>query len=73
LRNELAKIDARMAQAHSEQAQAQDRLCAADVPATERTELGKQLKNLGDELEALELRWLELTEQIEQISSQAGD
>ena len=38
-----------------------------DVPPTERAEQGRRLKALDDEIEALELRWLELGELLEAL------
>ena len=39
------------------------------LSAADRAEQGKRLKSLTDEVEALESRWLELTEEIEQLSA----
>ncbi len=69
LKNELTKVDARMAQAQAEHAQVQEKLCDGALGVADRSELGKRLKTLGDELETLESRWLEINEQIEQLSS----
>ena len=35
-------------------------------------EMGRRLKAIGDEIEADELRWLELSEQIEALSATAS-
>ncbi len=69
LKNELNKVDARLAQAHAEQAAITEALANPKLSGTERAEQGKRFKALGDELEALEARWLELTDAIEQLSA----
>jgi ATP-binding cassette subfamily F protein 3 len=40
-------------------------MVAPGLAASERAEQGKRLKALGEEVDALEQRWLELTEAIE--------
>ena len=69
LKNELNKVDTRLAQAHAEQAAITETLANPKLNGTERAEQGKRFKALGDELEALEARWLELTDAIEQLSA----
>jgi ATP-binding cassette, subfamily F, member 3 len=69
LKTELKKVDERLAQAHAEQAQLTDSLAQADLSTADRAERGKRLKTLGDEIETLEARWLELTDQIEQLEN----
>jgi ATP-binding cassette subfamily F protein 3 len=71
LRNELTKLDTRMPLAQAEHAQVQERLCDASLSVADRTEQGKRLKALGDELETLEMRWLELTDEIERLTREA--
>ena len=69
LRTELAQLEKRMAEATARR----DRLTAAlSQPAlapAERSEQGRQLRQVGDEIEALETRWLELGAQIDAISA----
>jgi ATP-binding cassette subfamily F protein 3 len=67
LKAELRQIDQRMAQAAAEQARLNDTLADPKLPGAERAEQGKRLKALGDEIEQLESRWLELTEALEQL------
>jgi ATP-binding cassette subfamily F protein 3 len=67
LKAELKQIDQRMAQAAAEQARLNDALSDPKLPGAERAEQGKRLKVLGDEVEQLEARWLELTDAIEQL------
>ncbi|VUZ27476.1 putative ABC transporter ATP-binding protein YheS [uncultured Comamonas sp.] len=67
LRKELEKIDARMAQLGEEKAALEEKL-ATPLPPAEIAEAGKRLKTVGDALEECEERWLELSEEIEQIT-----
>ena len=48
----------------------EDRL-AQPMPPAEIAEAGKRLKQLNDELEALEERWLTLSEELEAITAEA--
>jgi ATP-binding cassette subfamily F protein 3 len=69
LRKELEQVDKRMAALNTEKAELENRLTQALAPA-DIAESGKRLKAVSDELEELEMRWLELSEAIE--SAQAG-
>ncbi|HEX5354772.1 MAG TPA: ATP-binding cassette domain-containing protein [Aquabacterium sp.] len=69
LKAELKQVDQRLAKAHEEQAALTDSLANPGLSAAERAEQGKRLKALGEELETLESRWLELTDQIEQLGA----
>jgi ATP-binding cassette subfamily F protein 3 len=69
LKAELKRIDTRLAAAQAESEQITAQLGQGALNGAERAELGKRLKALGDEIEALESRWLELTEEIEQLGS----
>ena len=71
LKTELKKVDERMAQAQAEQAGLHDALANPALSGTQHAEHGKRLKQLEDEIEQLESRWLELTEAIEQLQSGA--
>ena len=70
LKKELEKIDARMAQLGQEKAALEEKL-ATPLPPAEIAEAGKRLKTVGDALEQCEERWLELTDEIEQITQAA--
>ncbi len=72
LKAELKKVDERMASATQEQEQLTQSLLDGSLSGTQHAELGKRLKSLGDELEALENRWLELTDAIEQLGANLG-
>jgi ATP-binding cassette subfamily F protein 3 len=67
-RKELDKVDARMHAIQSEKATLEDAL-TRPLPPAELATAGKTLKALGDELDELEMRWLELGELIEQAES----
>ena len=69
LRKELEQVDKRMAALNAEKAALENRLTQALAPA-EIAESGKRLKAVSDELDELEMRWLELSEAIE--GAQAG-
>ncbi len=69
LKAELKKVDARMQEATAEQAEITEALTNPKLNSAERAEQGKRLKALGDELESLEARWLELSDAIEQLGA----
>jgi ATP-binding cassette subfamily F protein 3 len=69
LKHELKKVDERMAGLNTERERINARLCETNVPATEMADKGKRLKAVEDELGALEMRWLELTEALEALSN----
>ncbi len=60
-----------MAAATREQDQINQSLLDGSLSGSQHAELGKRLKSLTDEMEALENRWLELTESIEQLNAAA--
>lgn len=64
-RKELEKVDARLAAITAQQAELEDALTRPMPPADMAT-TGKTLKALAEEQDELEMRWLELTELIEQ-------
>ena len=70
LKKELEKIDTRMAQLGAEKAALEEKL-ATPLPPADIAEAGKRLKAVGDELDACEERWLELSEAIEQLAQAA--
>ncbi|MDX9842164.1 MAG: ATP-binding cassette domain-containing protein [Aquabacterium sp.] len=69
LKAELKKVDERLSKAHAEQAALTESLASPGLSAADRAEQGKRLKSLAEEVEALESRWLELTEEIEQLGA----
>ena len=64
LKRELEQNELRMAAIESEKAKLEDQL-SAPLPPTEIAEAGRRLKALADEVAQLEVRWLELTSQLE--------
>jgi ATP-binding cassette, subfamily F, member 3 len=70
LRKELEKIDRQLQSLNSEQGNLEMLLTTAKAPA-EIAQTGKRLKTIEADLGKLEERWLELTEQIEQIETVA--
>jgi len=71
LRQALDKVEAAMASLSAERDALQDDLCSPDLDTAARTDKGKRLKTVLDDLEAQELRWLELSEDIERIAQDA--
>jgi ATP-binding cassette subfamily F protein 3 len=67
LKAELKKVEQRLAQANAEREDALAALSSPDASPTLRAEQGKRLKTLDEEIEALELRWLEIGEALEQL------
>ena len=70
LKKELETIEPRMAALESERSALEARLGEALQPA-EFAEAGRRLKALGQELEALEERWLILSEQLQEMQAAA--
>ncbi|MES2840174.1 MAG: ATP-binding cassette domain-containing protein [Pseudomonadota bacterium] len=68
LKKELEQTEKRMAQLAQEKARLEASMSQPLSPA-DLANNGKQLKALNDENEALEARWLELTEAIEAVSA----
>ena len=46
-----------------------ERLCSADLSGDERTEKSRRLKGVGDEIDELEMRWLEVSEALEALQN----
>lgn len=70
-KKELEKADQRIATLGAEKSAIEAQL-ATPLPPAEIAEAGKRLKVIGDELDNLEERWLELSEQIEALTQSAG-
>jgi len=69
LKAELKRVEQRLAAAGQEREAALAALSAPDMAPAERAEQGKRLKALDDEVESLELRWLEIGEALEQLGN----
>jgi ATP-binding cassette subfamily F protein 3 len=67
LKNELKKVDTRLAAATSEREAALAAISEPGVSPAVLADEGRRLKALDEEIEALELRWLELSEALEQL------
>ena len=67
LRKELEKIDSKMQSLNSERASLQALLTTTTAPV-EIAQTGKRLKTIENDLDSMEARWLELTEQIEAVA-----
>jgi ATP-binding cassette subfamily F protein 3 len=63
LKRQLDELDSRMAALQSESTTLEARLCTA-LPPLELAELGKRLKAVSAELQALEEQWLNLSEAL---------
>jgi ATP-binding cassette subfamily F protein 3 len=68
LKKEFDSVEKNMATLEAEKTALHDKL-ATPLPPADIAEAGKRLKVVEDELAALELRWLELTEAMEAIES----
>jgi ATP-binding cassette subfamily F protein 3 len=68
LKKEQDGVEKTMAILEAEKRSLHDKLASTLAP-TEIAEAGKRLKSVEDELATLELRWLELTETMEQLVS----
>jgi ATP-binding cassette subfamily F protein 3 len=70
LRKELTGIDNRLGVLVSDRDKVEAALAAAGVTPAQRAEQGKRLKQLADEIEALEARWLELSTRLDALTGQ---
>jgi ATP-binding cassette subfamily F protein 3 len=66
LKRELEQAEKRMAELNAEKAGLEARVATA-LPPAEIARAGKRMKELGDELHALEERWLALSADLESI------
>lgn len=64
LKRQIEQLDRSMGALHAQQAQLQERLLQP-VDNAEMAELGRRLKQIGEELAAQEEQWLALSEQLE--------
>ncbi|WP_295641112.1 ATP-binding cassette domain-containing protein [uncultured Methylibium sp.] len=69
LKTEQARVEARIAEATPQRDALAASLGEAGLDAAERAERGRRLKALGDEVDALEARWLELGEALEALDA----
>jgi ATP-binding cassette subfamily F protein 3 len=69
LRNEVLKIDQRLAKLHTEQAEVEAQLARPGLAGEQFAELGRRLAHVQAEVSMLEERWLELQTEIEAITA----
>jgi ATP-binding cassette subfamily F protein 3 len=67
LKKELERNEKETARLNAQRSALETRLASPMVP-NDMAEAGRELKQVNDSIEALELRWLELTEQVEQAA-----
>jgi ATP-binding cassette subfamily F protein 3 len=67
LRKEMEQIDAKMKAWNDERAKLEAQLSSAGQTPAQIADAGKRLKAIGDEIEEAEMRWLELSEQVDAI------
>ncbi len=72
LRRELTRIDNRLGVLFSERDAIEAAFAGGTLAPDEMADKGKRLKQVGDEIEGLEARWLELSTEIDELST-AGD
>ena len=68
LKSEMSKLEARIASATTERSRLDQSLAAHDTAPAARAEAGKRQKAIDEEIEALEARWLELSETLETMA-----
>ncbi|MGN6826317.1 ABC-F family ATP-binding cassette domain-containing protein [Paucibacter sp. M5-1] len=71
MRKEMEGIDAKLNKLADERTALEAQLAAGSTTPAQIAELGKRLKAIHDELEAAELRWLELSAQVDAIQAAA--
>ncbi|MES2228395.1 MAG: ATP-binding cassette domain-containing protein [Pseudomonadota bacterium] len=69
LRKELIGVDNRLGVLMSDR-EALEEAAADDMSPAQRADQGRRLKQLGDEIEALEARWLELSTRLDALNAQ---
>ena len=70
LRKELTATDHRLAVLLGERTACEASMAASGLTPTQRAEQGKRLKQIGDEIDTLEARWLELSTRLDAPSGQ---
>ena len=70
LKKELEQIDKKLPQLNTQRNTLEEKLATSGLPAGDIVEAGKLLSNVNGEIEQLEERWLELSEQIESIQQE---
>ena len=70
LRKELSGVDRRLGELTGDRAKTETAMAAAGLSPAQRAEQGRRLKQIGDEIETLEVRWLELSTRLEANAGQ---
>jgi len=70
LRKELTGIDNRLGVLMSDRDALEAAMTGADLAPAQRAEQGRRLKQIGDEIESLEARWLELSARLDGLNAQ---
>jgi ATP-binding cassette subfamily F protein 3 len=71
LRKELSGIDSRLAALHGDRATVEIDMAADALTPARRADQGKRMKQIGDEIETLEARWLDISTRLDAMSAQA--
>ena len=69
VRKEIERIDQRLGALTSDRATVEAALAAPAMTPAQRAEQGKRLKQIGDEVDTLEAKWLELSTRIEALTA----
>ncbi|ALV06782.1 ABC-F family ATP-binding cassette domain-containing protein [Roseateles depolymerans] len=69
LRKEMEQIDARLKALHAEREGLESQLSSGTLSPAQIAEAGKRLKAIGDEVDEKEMRWLELSEQVDALQA----
>ena len=70
LKQKMDKAEARMAALQAEKAEAESLLSSPGTPSGEIVRLGKRLAEVNDELETLEMDWLECSTEIDRVTAE---
>ncbi len=72
LRKELNRVDNRLGVLMSDREALEATMVKPDLSPEQRADQGKRLKQIGDEIETLEARWLELSTELDVLGAAAG-
>jgi ATP-binding cassette subfamily F protein 3 len=72
LRKELNRVDNRLGVLMGDRESLEATMVKPDLSPEQRADQGKRLKQIGEEIETLEARWLELSTQLDVLGAAAG-
>ena len=72
LRKELSGIDSRLASLHADRAKVESDMAADGLTPAQRAEQGKHMKRIGDEIETLEARWLDISARLDVMNAMSA-